>query len=261
MKLKNILICSIAALTIAACNNDRPADFDQHASVGVAEEITNIAPINQDSMDSVARVKAIEDSIFYSGPLVTIITSEGVMVFKLYNATPKHRDNFLKLAKNNFYNNHLFHRIIQGFMIQTGDPNSKDNDPNNDGEGGPGYTVPAEFNPRLFHKKGALSAARMPDQVNPGKASSGSQFYIVHGRPFDINDPLYSQMQVTEEAKKEYANKGGAPNLDGAYTVFGEMVQGFETLDKIAAIPVKSNIHGENSVPTRPVKILKVQIN
>lgn len=139
--------------------------------------------------------------------VITIETSFGKMGFILYEDTPLHRENFLKLAKSGFYDSTTFHRIIQNFMIQGGDPNSKDLDENNDGMGGPGYTVPAEI--KHSHIFGALSAARMGDYTNPTKASSGSQFYIVE-------------------------NKQGTPHLDGAYTVFGQLIFGGEVVHKIA---------------------------
>jgi len=131
------------------------------------------------------------------------------MVVVLSDKTPKHKTNFLKLAKEGFYNGTTFHRVIDGFMIQGGDPNSKDAIPYNDGQGGPGYTIPAEIVPELNHKRYAVAAARMPDQMNPNRESSGSQFYIVQ-------------------------NAGGTPQLNGAYTVFGEVVKGFNAVNRIA---------------------------
>jgi peptidyl-prolyl cis-trans isomerase B (cyclophilin B) len=176
--------------------------------------------------------------------MILIKTSFGNMKIKLYDETPLHRDNFMKLAQEGFYNGLLFHRIIKGFMIQGGDPDSK-NAPADKalGSGGPGYTVPAEFNPLFIHKKGALAAARMGDQVNPSKASSGSQFYIVQGSVMDA-----SQMQMmsqrrgipyTEEQIKTYTSVGGTPFLDNQYTVFGEVVEGLDVIDKIAAVQTK----------------------
>ncbi len=144
--------------------------------------------------------------------VITIKTEFGDMVALLYNATPKHKENFIKLASEGFYNGTTFHRVIKDFMIQGGDPNSKDSIPGNDGQGGPNYTVPAEFVPTLKHVKGAIAAARMGDQVNPQKASSGSQFYIVQ-------------------------NAKGTPFLDGSYTVFGQVIKGVEVTDKIAEQP------------------------
>ena len=164
----------------------------------------------------------------------TIHTDLGDMTGILYNETPKHRDNFVKLVKSGYYNGLLFHRVINGFMIQGGDPDSKNAKPGQAlGSGGPGYTVPAEFNKNLFHKKGALSAARQADQVNPTKASSGSQFYIVQGKK--ITAPQLGA-NYTDEQKKIYETVGGTPFLDGQYTVFGEITEGLDVIDKIAAV-------------------------
>ncbi|HZH68660.1 MAG TPA: peptidylprolyl isomerase [Chitinophagales bacterium] len=173
--------------------------------------------------------------------MVIISTSLGDMKVKLYDETPLHRDNFIKLAKEGFYDGLLFHRVIQGFMVQGGDPNSKNAQPGQPlGSGGPGYTVPAEFNPDLIHKKGALSAARMGDQVNPQRASSGSQFYIVQGKPSssaELNSmSMRTGVQYTDEQKAVYEQIGGTPFLDMQYTVFGEVVEGLDVIDKIAAV-------------------------
>jgi len=173
--------------------------------------------------------------------MVIISTSFGDMKIKLYNETPQHRDNFIKLAKEGFFDGLLFHRVIQGFMIQGGDPNSKNAQPGQMlGAGGPGYTVPAEFNPQLIHKKGALAAARQGDQVNPAKASSGSQFYIVQGKPVAAQELQFlssrTGVKYTEEQAAEYAQSGGTPFLDMQYTVFGEVVEGLDVIDKIAAV-------------------------
>lgn len=183
-----------------------------------------------------------------------IHTDYGDMKGILYNETPKHRDNFVKLARQGFFDGLLFHRVIQGFMIQGGDPDSKNAKPGQAlGSGGPGYTVPAEFNPKFIHKKGALAAARQGDQVNPQKASSGSQFYIVQGQKWDPaqlesrNPNKYSTTQ-----KEEYKTLGGTPFLDGEYTVFGEITEGFDVLDKIAAV--------EKDRSDRPVKDVKMTI-
>ncbi|RLD86398.1 MAG: peptidylprolyl isomerase [Bacteroidetes bacterium] len=176
--------------------------------------------------------------------LVVIHTSFGDMTAKLYNDTPKHRDNFIKLIKEGWYNDSPFHRIIKGFMIQGGQ--------NKDGRQDPGYTIDAEILPNHFHKKGALAAARMGDQVNPEKKSSGSQFYIVEGQKVDDN---YLNMvtartdhSFTDEQKEAYKTLGGTPHLDGDYTVFGEILSGFDVLDKIAAVQT-----GRGDVPVEPV--------
>ena len=150
----------------------------------------------------------------------------------LYNDTPQHRDNFIKLVKEGWYNGSNFHRVISNFMIQAGH-NSK-------GKVDPGYTIPAEILPNHFHKKGALSAARMGDNVNPKKESSGCQFYIVQGQVY--NDATLDMMvqrggiTLSEEQRTAYKNVGGTPHLDGAYTVFGQIADGFDVIDKIASV-------------------------
>lgn len=225
--------------------------------------------------------------------LVTIKTKYGDMVAILYDETPKHKENFIKLAKAHFYDSLLFHRVIEGFMIQGGDPDSK-NAPKGQrlGNGGPGYTIEAEFNPKFFHEKGALSAARLGDQMNPQKASSGSQFFIVQGEPqteaeISLDQQKYGralqqffqkpenklyydsingffragdqagyqdfitrlkpvvekqlgvsvEKEIPPEIVKAYTTVGGAPQLDGQYTVFGKVIKGLDVIDKIAAQP------------------------
>lgn len=169
--------------------------------------------------------------------MVIISTDYGDMKIKLYDETPLHRDNFIKLAKEGFFDGLLFHRVIPQFMIQGGDPTSRDAKPGQQlGAGGPGYTIPAEFNPNFIHKKGALSAARQGDQVNPKRASSGSQFYIVQGRTASAQELQRGGIQYTPEQIKVYAEQGGTPFLDGQYTVFGEVVEGLDVIDKIAAV-------------------------
>ena len=150
--------------------------------------------------------------------VVTIKTSYGDMVAILYDETPKHKANFVKLAKEHFFDSLLFHRVVSGFMIQGGDPNSKKALPGQPlGNGGPGYTVDAEFMPQFFHEKGALSAARLGDEVNPQKASSGSQFYIVQGTvlsPIEIENLRYDQMQLMTGLRKMFENPANKPLLD-----------------------------------------------
>lgn len=174
---------------------------------------------------------------------VNIETKYGKIVIKLYNETPQHRDNFIKLVKEGFFNDLLFHRVMQNFMIQGGDPDSRGAAAGKRlGMGGPGYTVPAEFDSSLIHKKGALAAARQPDQVNPKKESSGSQFYIVQGRKFSENElkgiTAQTGMKYTPEQIEVYENIGGYPPLDMQYTVFGEVVEGLDIVDSIAAVKV-----------------------
>ncbi len=174
---------------------------------------------------------------------VKITTEFGDMVVKLYNKTPKHRDNFIKLVDSLFYDSLLFHRVINGFMVQGGDPQSKHADPNAFlGAGDIGYTIPAEFDSSLFHKKGALCAARTE---NPEKASSGCQFYIVQGRKSSDGELDNLQMQrglrYTPAQRMTYKMNGGTPFLDMNYTVFGEVESGMEVIDKIAAVPTNGS--------------------
>jgi peptidyl-prolyl cis-trans isomerase B (cyclophilin B) len=179
-----------------------------------------------------------------------IHTEYGDMTGILYNETPQHRDNFVKLAKSGFYDGTLFHRVISGFMIQGGDPNSKNAKPGQQlGSGGPGYTVPAEFNKNLIHKKGALAAARLGDQGNPTKASSGSQFYIVQGKKVPA---AQLGSTYTPEQKKIYETLGGVPFLDTQYTVYGEITEGLDVIDKIAAV--------QKDGSDRPVKDVSMTI-
>jgi len=174
-----------------------------------------------------------------------IDTSLGTLVVELSDETPAHRDNFKRLVAEAFYDSTTFHRVIEGFVIQGGDPSSRD-DPENVGQGGPGYTVPAEFVPTLFHRRGALAAAREGDAVNPERRSSGSQFYIVQGRTFDAEalHTVEAQVQARlgdstfvfpDSARAVYREDGGTPQLDQQYTVFGQLVEGFDVLDCIAA--------------------------
>ncbi len=241
----------------------------------------------------------VSDKITKKDTLILIETSFGNMKIKLYDKTPKHKVNFIKLAKQGFYNDLLFHRVINSFMIQGGDPDSK-NAPAGKilGNGGPGYKIDAEFNDSLFHKKGVIAAAREGDNVNPKKKSSGSQFYIVQGRTFTDNElnnleeqisagnyinshpeiqKLVSQYRMTgnkdafdkllEEIKtksdykpvkipefkrKIYKTVGGTPHLDNNYTVFGEVIEGLDVIDKIASVKTDKN--------DRPIKDIKMTV-
>lgn len=187
MDMKRIVLIIAAALAIAscACRNES----EQATETQTEMENTQIAE-----------------------PMFDMVTSHGTMRLKLYSMTPKHRDNFVKLVKEHYYDGLRFHRVIEGFMIQGGDPYSRDTSKANLwGQGGPDYTVPAEFVNQYWHKKGAIAAARKGDMANPTKASSGSQFYIVH----DENACLH---------------------LDGQYSIFGEVIEGLEVIDKIAAV-------------------------
>jgi cyclophilin family peptidyl-prolyl cis-trans isomerase len=174
--------------------------------------------------------------------LIKIETSKGDMLIKLYDETPAHRDNMIKLINEGFYEDQLFHRVIKDFMLQGGDPHSTGAEKGQRlGSGGVGYTVPAEFHKNLIHKKGTLAAARKGDSVNPEKASNGCQFYLVQGRVLTAQEiDILTQRGVasfTEESAEIYTTLGGTPHLDGSYTVFGEVVEGLEIIDSIAASP------------------------
>lgn len=258
-------------------------------------------------------------SVLYAGgkpkkeTQVLIKTTFGDIIIKLYNETPNHRDNFIKLVKKGTYDSLLFHRVIQNFMIQGGDPESKRAEAGKMlGEGDVGYTIPAEFVPSLYHKKGVIAAARNGDLENPTLASSGCQFYIVQGKVFTdsmlnltgnriakqqyynevLNRPsnknlrdrmmknqmegrmdsvqiLSSKMRpqqdslfaargphkFSEQARNDYKTIGGTPHLDGAYTVYGEVVEGMDVVEKIAAVKVDANAR-----PLSDVRIIKMEI-
>jgi len=182
---------------------------------------------------------------------VVIETSMGTIKAILYNDTPLHRDNFIKLVNEGWYNGSPFHRVIKNFMIQGGQ--------NADGRMDPGYKVPAEFRENHFHKKGALCAARQGDQVNPQKASSGSQFYIVQGEVFDERKLSFYEERLgkifSAKQRQAYMTVGGTPHLDGDYTVFGEVIEGLDIVDKIAGVKT-----GYMDVPVEPVTINKITI-
>jgi len=198
-------------------------------------------------------------SVFAAKPknqYIRIKTEFGECIVKLYNETPLHRDNFLKLAKEGYYNGTLFHRVIKDFMIQGGDPDSRNAKPDSLlGEGGPKYTIQAEFRDSLFHKKGVLAAAREGDNVNPKKESSGSQFYLVQGKVF-TDEQLNSveekrlKFKIPEWQRQVYKTIGGTPHLDRNYTVYGEIVVGLDMVDKIAAL-----LTDRNNRPKKDVKL------
>lgn len=193
---------------------------------------------------------------------VLIQTSMGDITVRLSDSTPLHRDNFLKLVKVGYYDSLLFHRVINTFMIQGGDPDSKGAVAGKPlGGGGPGYTVPAEFRQSLFHKKGVIAAARSGDNVNPQKASSGSQFYIAQGKIYtdaglDSVETLRLQgKKIPEQYRAAYKTIGGIPHLDQGYTVYGEVVKGIEVVDKIAAVPTSRG--ADRDRPLEDVRIIK----
>ena len=218
------MCCICAASLVSSCGNSGKKADDDGAS-GQAEA---------DSVAKVEQTKSIMKKIaeLPEEPVFDIVTTEGIIKVKLYSKTPKHRENFAKLAFEGFYDNILFHRVINGFMIQAGDPLTKDEaNAEKFGTGGPGYTIEAEFVPEYTHKKGAIAAARRGDAVNPFKESSGSQFYLV---------------------QDAYA----CSQLDGDYTVFGETVEGIDIIDRIAAVET-----GRRDRPVRNIKIITVKLD
>jgi cyclophilin family peptidyl-prolyl cis-trans isomerase len=193
---------------------------------------------------------------------VLLQTNYGNIVLRLSDSTPLHRDNFLKLVKTGYYDSVLFHRVIQNFMIQGGDPESKHAQPGERlGRGGPAYRIPAEFRPTLFHKKGVLAAAR---DNNPEKASNGSQFYIVQGKIYtdasldSVETFRLNGRKIPIEQREVYKTVGGAPHLDQGYTVFGEVIEGLEVVDKIAAVQTSKGTDRDR--PLEDVRILKAQL-
>ncbi len=203
------------------------------------------------------KVSITKKQLVVNAPLecmIEIETEFGTMLAVLSNATPLHRDNFIKLAEEGYYNDLLFHRVITEFMIQGGDPNSRNASENAQlGSGGPDYKVPAEFADTLVHTKGALAAARTN---NPMKESSGSQFYIVHGKKWKPEQLSFIENQkgihYSPEQRKMYEEVGGTPHLDKEYTVFGHVVKGLDVIDKIAAV--------QKNASDRPLKNVKMTI-
>jgi cyclophilin family peptidyl-prolyl cis-trans isomerase len=195
---------------------------------------------------------------------VEFVTTDGIIILRLSDSTPLHRDNFLRLVKSHFYDSLLFHRVIQYFMIQCGDPTSRNAAPGKAlGDSSPPYTIPAEFRVTLFHKRGVLAAARESDDVNPEKASSSSQFYIVQGKKFtdaglDSVEIKRLKRKIPDDQREVYKTLGGTPHLDMNYTIFGEVVSGMETVDKIAAEPTSK---GEDmDRPLKDTRILSARL-
>ncbi|HYM95169.1 MAG TPA: peptidylprolyl isomerase [Chitinophagaceae bacterium] len=195
---------------------------------------------------------------------VLLETNYGDIIIRLSDSTPLHRDNFLKLVKTHYYDSVLFHRVIKNFMIQAGDPESKNAEPGQPlGNGGPDYTIPAEFRKTLFHKKGVIAAARMGDDVNPTRASSGSQFYIVQGKIFtdaglDSVETYRLKRKIPPEQREVYKTIGGTPHLDQNYTVFGEVVKGLDVVDKIASVQTSRGVDRDR--PLQDVRITKAKL-
>lgn len=201
-----------------------------------------------------------QNVITHKGVSVKMVTNYGDMVLLLYDETPLHRDNFVKLVKDGTYNGLLFHRVIEHFMVQAGDPQSRDAKPGARlGAGTLGYTVPAEIKPGLFHKRGALCAARQGDEVNPKRESSASQFYIVQGNVWSEADLNMMEQRFgkhfTDEQRQVYTTLGGTPHLDGDYTVFGELVEGMDVVNKIAAAP-----RDRFDRPVEDIRIISVEV-
>ncbi len=250
-------------------------------------------------------VKEMTQNPIPAGPTVLITTTMGDIKVRLYDETPKHRDNFMKLVSENYYDSILFHRVIKNFMVQTGDPTSKTAGPDTPlGSGDPSYTIEAEIDyPKFFHKYGALAAARTSDQINPERRSSGSQFYIVTGNKYTAGQLAQMEQRMTQQAMQDYFQKltaeyqdtiksfyksgdkeglealrqeliakteanvkpvkmteeavaayttvGGTPHLDGTYTVFGEVLEGMDVVEKI-----QNSVTGKNDRPVEDIRIL-----
>ncbi len=201
--------------------------------------------------------------------LVEFETTIGKIKVQLYDETPLHRDNFLKLVNEGFYDGLLFHRVIKDFMAQAGDPQSRECDSlARLGSGSLGYTIPAEIDfPKFYHKRGALAAARLGDVANPERASSSCQFYLVQGKKYndkELDDiahrinlalPMTTPFKFTEAQRLQYKMFGGTPHLDAQYTVFGEIVEGFDVLDKLCAVET-----GQADRPKEDVRILRARV-
>lgn len=215
-----------AAVLVSGCGSKKAKEAQQKAEQALADSLAAVAAEQSKAVQ--ARIDALPEE-----PVFDIITNMGTIKVKLYSGTPKHRENFAKLAFSKYYDGIIFHRVINGFMIQGGDPLTKDvyANPAKYGTGGPDYTIPAEFVPEYTHKKGALAAARRGDAANPLKESSGSQFYIVQ-------------------------NESTCAQLDGNYTVFGQTVEGFDVIDKIAAVETNNR-----DCPMTPVKIITITLD
>jgi cyclophilin family peptidyl-prolyl cis-trans isomerase len=245
MKYIPFLILSFA---LFACNSSSTDNSEDHADSDYTNSDT--MALEQDLVQEPVRT----DSTDENRVKVKIATVHGDLICVLYNETPKHRDNFIKLVKDNFYDDLLFHRVIKGFMIQGGDPKSRGAALNTQlGDGGPGYTIEAELNPKLYHKKGALCAARQGDHVNPNKNSSGSQFYIVQGQVY--GKEMFGEF-FPPEIVEDYSTIGGTPQLDMQYTVFGEVVEGLDIIDKIG----NAQTHQDQLNKDRPLQDVKMTV-
>ena len=221
-------LCCLSLLGLAACGGGKKAAREDQAAAEQARQDS----LNKVEMEQKQQQAQVTIDLLDEEPIFDIVTNLGTIKVKLYAKTPAHRRNFEKLALTGFYDGLLFHRVINGFMIQGGDPYTRDSLlVDKYGQGGPGYTVPAEFVPEYRHKKGALAAARRGDAANPERESSGSQFYLVQ-------------------------DEKACAQLDGAYTVFGETVEGLAVIDKIAAVA-----HDQRDRPKSDVRILRVTLD
>lgn len=222
--MKRILLTSflIMGIMVTGCH---PKGGRKQAEGGKADSAEVVEPL-----DTAIKVPEVTVDPIAEEPVLEMVTSMGSMKIKLYKETPLHRDNFVKLARKGYYNGLLFHRVINGFMIQAGDPFTRDTTKVElYGSGGPNYTVPAEIVPGLHHKKGAVAAARRGDSVNPERASSGSQFYIVQ-------------------------DEQGCSHLDGEYTIFGEVIDGMNVIDNIAKVETSAR-----GLPLYPINIISIK--
>jgi cyclophilin family peptidyl-prolyl cis-trans isomerase len=224
LRTRVVLCCVVTALLLAACSpRNKTAETAPRAVPAVAGLPETREPYRPDS----------------SATCVELTTPFGTMKVELYCNTGLHKENFLKLVREGFLEGLLFHRVVSGFMIQGGDPNSRNAGPQARlGAGGPGYTLPAEFDDHYVHVKGALCAARLGDEANPEKESSGSQFYLVQGRPVTAEQLDHYErtkgIAYSARQRQEYLTLGGTPQLDREYTVFGRVYEGLEVIDKIA---------------------------
>ena len=217
------IICAASLLMMAGCGNQGGGKKGSGSETEPADSVA----VEQKAQETMDKIAALPEE-----PVFDIVTSLGTIKVRLYADTPKHRENFAKLAMSGFYDGLLFHRVISNFMIQGGDPLTKN--PENQpqfGTGGPGYQIEAEIRPEHHHKKGALAAARKGDMANPMKESSGSQFYIVQ-------------------------SEDGCRHLDGQYTIFGETIDGFKVIDEIAALQTDGR-----GLPLNPVYIMSVKLD
>jgi cyclophilin family peptidyl-prolyl cis-trans isomerase len=234
--MKKLLFLGITLLSLSVYSQPKKPVSSSKPKAAVSSKTT---PKTTPKTSSTAKTQNSSKMTNTPDTLVKISTIHGDMVVRLYENTPLHRANFIKLAQEGYFDGTIFHRVIGSFMIQGGDPDSKNPQPGAQyGMGGPSYTIPAEFRAEYIHKKGALAAARTN---NPEKASSGSQFYIVHGQKYPAAQLTQMGAQTgvryTPEQTQAYANLGGTPFLDMQYTVFGEVIEGLDVIDKIAAEP------------------------